>query len=61
MNGDKFIYVFTKDDRDKLLDAGMKLLNFDEKNGVYIFLKEADAMDYSLQKTEHITTNTLSF
>lgn len=61
---DKFIYVFTDDDRDILISRGYHLLRSDEAGHKYIFdsgeLDDAVAC-FSLRDIDCVETNVLIF
>ena len=59
---DKFIYVFSKAARDKLLKAGFLLLKTDEWNSTYVFCAD-DKLHFDLASADisYITSNTLTF
>ena len=56
----KFIYVFSEEDRDRLLRAGLQLIREDQKNRVYQFLIDGSAT-FSLENTQYMLTNRLDF
>lgn len=57
---EKFIYVFTEDDRDKLLKAGHHILVNDEQNSIYVFASD-NTIYFSLNGiTDYISSNTIS-
>lgn len=59
---DKFIYVFTKKDRDNLVNAGLKVFQEDKKNNLFIFLSEDVAnANVSLDGVIYIYSNTLTY
>ena len=57
---EKFIYVFDKEARDKLLSAGLKLLKSDKKNEVYVFANQMDVA-FALAGIAFVRTDTLTF
>ena len=57
---DKFIYVFSAADRDKLLGGGFLLLKEDAYNTVYIFAAD-DRMRPLLDEISYLTGNTLTY
>lgn len=57
---EKFIYVFSKEARDKLLSQGLKLLCSDNDNETYVFENET-SLSFSLSGISVIKTNTLMF
>lgn len=57
---EKFLYVFSKEARDRLLSANYTLLKSDEKNEVYVFANQMD-MTFALADISFIRSNTLTF
>ena len=57
---EKFLYVFNKEARDRLLEANYTLLKSDEKNETYVFANQMD-MTFTLADISYIRSNTLSF
>ena len=57
---EKFLYVFNKAARDKLLEANYRLLKSDEQNEMYVFANEID-MTFALADISFIRSNTLTF
>lgn len=58
----KFIYVYNTEARDKLIKAGMKLLQSDERNHTFVFLDDDDKnYDFALNDISFIRSNTLTF
>lgn len=57
---EKFLYVFNKEARDRLLEANYTLLKSDEKNETYVFADQMD-MTFALADISYIRSNTLSF
>ena len=57
---EKFLYVFNKEVRDRLLAANYTLLKSDEKNEVYVFANQMD-MAFALADISFIRSNTLTF
>lgn len=47
----KFTYVFSKEDKERLLKAGYLLLKSDDRNGVYVF-KASDELSFVLNEIE---------
>lgn len=41
----KFIYVYKKEDKDRLIKLGFKLLKKDEKNGIWCFINTNDSQE----------------
>ena len=56
----KFIYVFSKDDRDILLKAGFTLLKEDIRNSIYVFDK-SNSLTFALTEVSYIESDTLTF
>lgn len=57
---EKFLYVFNKEARDRLLEANYTLLKSDEKNETYVFANQMD-MTFALADISYVRSNTLSF
>ena len=57
---EKFLYVFNKEARDRLLEANYTLLKSDEKNETYVFANQMD-MTFALADISFIRSNTLTF
>lgn len=57
---EKFLYVFSKEVRDRLLAANYTLLKSDEKNETYVFANQVD-MTFDLANTSFVRSNTLTF
>lgn len=57
---EKFLYVFNKGARDKLLSASYTLLKSDEVNEVYVFANQVD-MKFDLADISFIRSDTLTF
>lgn len=57
---EKFIYVFSKNDRDSLIAAGYALLKSDEKNDLYVFVNQAN-MTFDLVDVSFVWTDILTF
>ena len=57
---EKFLYVFSKEVRDRLLAANYTLLKSDEKNETYVFANQMD-MTFALADISFIRSNTLTF
>ena len=57
----KFIYVFSKEDRDYLVNVGYKLLKSDERNDIYIFNSSTE-LNFALSDVkEYMESSTLTF
>lgn len=56
----KFIYVFSKDDRDILLKTGFTLLKEDTRNSIYVFVK-SNSLTFALTEVSYIESDTLTF
>lgn len=56
---EKFLYVFSKDNRDLLIAAGYTLLKSDDKNDLYVFVNQAnmtfDIVDMSFVRSDILT------
>ena len=57
---EKFIYVFSKSARDRLVAANYTLLKSDEQNEVYVFANQME-MTFDLADISFIRSNTLTF
>lgn len=57
---EKFIYVFSKSARDRLIAANYTLLKSDEQNEVYVFANQME-MTFDLADISFIRSNTLTF
>ena len=58
---EKSIYVFSKENRDRLIELGLILLKEDDKNEIYTF-KTPDVYDVSFDEIEdYMLSNTLTF
>ena len=60
----KFIYVFNKEDKEKMLKRGMTLLKNDERNSMYVFaLTVSDDFSFELLDGigKYTFSNTLTF
>ncbi len=60
MEGEKFVYVFSKEARNKMIAAGYKLIKSDEKNKQYIF-ENNPVLTFSNLDISTIKSNMLSF
>lgn len=56
----KFLYVFNKDARDRLLEANYTLLKSDDRNETYVFADKTD-MTFALADISYIRSDTLTF
>lgn len=56
---DKFIYVFSEDDRDYLLKNGYDLIPCNTNTGMYVFVNRRDMM-FCLDGIKAVTSNVLS-
>lgn len=64
MVDEKFLYVFDKASRDKLLAAGLKLIASYEKKDTYVFANELDdakKKTFSLDDVTFFPSNKLTF
>ena len=57
---DKFIYVFSKLDRDGLINHGYTMFQSNENKDMYVFINDG-RMDFSNQEIRFALSNTLSF
>lgn len=55
---EKFIYAFTENARDKLLASGYTIIN--ENNKYYVFENKPE-MCFSLEPSEYVFSNILTF
>lgn len=56
----KFIYVFSKEARDRLLAGNYTLLKSDESNEIYVFVNQAE-MTFALSDVSYICSDSLTF
>lgn len=56
----KFIYVFSKPDRDWLMNHGYIMFQSNEDKDVYVFINDGK-MDFSNQEIRFALSDTLSF
>ena len=56
----KFIYVFSAEDRDKLVKAGFALLKEDINNSIYVFSKN-HSLTFTLVDVSYVETDMLTF
>lgn len=57
---EKFLYVFSKDDRDSLIVAGYSLLKSDDKNDLYVFVNQP-TMNFDLLDMTFVRSDVLTF
>lgn len=57
---EKFLYVFSKDNRDLLIAAGYTLLKSDDKNDLYVFVNQANLI-FDLADIYIVRSNVLTF
>lgn len=57
---EKFLYVFSKDNRDLLIAAGYTLLKSDDKNDLYVFVNQAN-LAFDLADMYFVRSNVLTF
>lgn len=57
---EKFIYVFSKADRDRLSSRGLTLVQSDEARGVFVFLN-TERMDFTEDGIRLVRSDTLTF
>lgn len=55
----KFLYVFSKDAKKKLLDKGLKLIQENDKNEVYVFLNNQKAT-FDLSEVFFLPSDTIA-
>lgn len=58
--GKPFVCVFNEVDRDKLINAGLHMLQNDTRNGIYIFYKD-ESLTYALADIECMLIDRLTF
>lgn len=56
----KFLYVFTEEDKNALIAAGYFLLKSDKANNIYVF-ENREKECFALDKSEHLFSDTLTF
>lgn len=56
----KFIYVFSAEDRDKLLSQGAMLLRSDEYNQMFVFLNDGE-LTFENGDIDYLFSNLLTF
>lgn len=56
----RFMYVFSKEDRDDLVAAGYTLIQNDEENKIFVF-ENKNNLTFDKKNVEHIETDTLTF
>lgn len=56
----KFIYVFSTNDRDMMIDAGFKLLYSSPEGNCYQFLAD-DRLTFALDNVRYVLTNRMTF
>lgn len=56
---EKFLYVFSEEDRDALLSMGYTLLKSDGK-GIYVFVNQAN-QTFALTNVQFVRSDTLTF
>jgi hypothetical protein len=56
----KFIYVFSGDDRDKMLGLGFALLKSDTVQEIYVFANK-ETQNYSNMDFSYILSDTMTF
>lgn len=57
---ENFIYVFTKNDRDKLLSLGFTMLKSDNDTDTYVFINDGQ-QKFSTTDIKFALSNTLTF
>lgn len=58
--GEKFIYVFDKESRDKLVAAGFNLVASNEKKDTYVFVNDT-SLTFALNDVSCFPSNKLTF
>lgn len=62
---EKFIYVFSREDCDKLTSAGYQLMKSDDKGGIYVFLNKKEDANFDINPIEGVDdvvfSSTLAF
>lgn len=56
-----FIYVFSKEDAEKLKGSGMVLLSENHERSTYVFLFEPIRLSFSISDMRHVLTDTLTY
>lgn len=56
----KFIYVFSINERDSLLERGLTLLKSNDAANVFIFLND-ERMDFANENITYVISDTLTF
>ena len=56
----KFIYVFTENSRDRLLEKGYRMLQSDETNNIFIFAN-TEKLSFDLAGIIYLASDTLLF
>lgn len=57
---EKFLYVFSKEDRDLLIADGYTLLKSDDKNDLYVFVNQTN-MNFDLIDMTFVRSDVLTF
>lgn len=57
---EKFICVFSEEDRDKLIAAGFRMMNHDDKQHIYTFENRGE-LHFALKNMAYMPTNKLTF
>lgn len=60
MDEEKFIYVFTEEAKNKMIQCGFKLINSDSKYGRYIFENNPKLLKFSKPDVSMIKSNSLT-
>lgn len=60
MANEKFVYVFSKKDRDRLLKCGMTMVASYDKKETYVFVND-QTMNFALDGVECLRSNKLTF
>ena len=56
----KFIYVFSEEDRDRLISQGYALIKSDVRQGTYVF-ENKDTMIFDLHSVKFVYSDTITF
>lgn len=57
---EKFIMVFSVEDRDKLIAAGFRMLAHNDKQNIYTF-ENSELKQFALKNMAYMPTNNLTF
>ena len=56
----QFLYVFSRSDRERMLNAGFPLLMEDSDNSVYVF-RDVDSLSFALEDISYLRSNSIRF